>query len=90
MNVAAFVREKDNFNFFSLSPERPVPWVEDASHQDVMDDYSGWTSDGKIILQHIKQPTRWAIHCLYPPLKTFVNEKVVLVGDAVSNVGSGI
>ena len=82
LNVVAFVKGKD-----SISPERPSPWTEIVPQQEVMDGYPGWGDDAKIILRHLKQPSRWSIHTLYPPLKTFANGNIVLIGDAVSNVG---
>ena len=85
LNVVAFVREKED----PVSPARPSPWVEVVPQQEMIDKYSGWGNDAKIILQHIKQPSRWAMHTVYPPLETFVNGRIVLVGDAVSIVGSG-
>ena len=88
MNVVAFVREKDDS--MSISPARPSPWVEVVPQQELIDEYSGWGNDAKIILQHIKQPSRWSIHTVYPPLETFVNGKIVLVGDAVCNDTPGI
>ena len=82
LNVVAFVRENES----AMSPELPSPWVEAVPQQEVIDKYLGWGNDAKIILQHIKTPSRWAIHTLYPPLETFVNGKIVLVGDAVSKL----
>ena len=73
-----------------MSPARPFPWVEAVPQQEMFDGYSGWGNDAKIILQHMKQPSRWSIHTLYPPLETFINGRIVLVGDAVSDVSSGI
>ena len=83
LNVVAFVRKQENS---ATSPERPSPWVEVVPQQELIDGYPGWEYDAKIILQHLKDPSRWAIHTLYPPLETYVNGKVVLVGDAVGNV----
>ena len=83
LNVVAFVREQEKS---TMSPERPSPWVEVVPQQEVIDGYPGWGNDAKIIVQHLKEPSRWAIHTLYPPLKTFVNGKIVLIGDAVSNL----
>ena len=82
--MVAFVRSKEQEKF-TMSPERPAPWVEVVPQQELIDGYPGWGNDSKIILQYIKEPSRWAIHTLYPPLETFVNEKIVLVGDAVGN-----
>ena len=83
--MVAFVRVKGQENF-TTSPERPPPWVEVVPQQEAIDGYPGWGNDAKIILQHLKDPSRWAIHSLYPPLETFINGKIVLVGDAVGNV----
>ena len=85
MTVVAFVRDKEQEKF-TLSQERPAPWVEVVPQQEAIDGYPGWGNDAKIILEHLKKPSRWAIHTIYPPLKTFVNGKIVLVGDAVGNV----
>jgi len=90
LKVVAFVIGKAN----SMSPELPSPWVEVVPQQEVIDGYPGWGHDAKIILQHIKQPSRWAIHTVYPPLETFVNGKIVLVGDAahgmLPHLGAGV
>lgn len=67
----------------SVSPERPSPWVEVVPEQEVIDGYAGWGDDVQIIMEHLKQPSRWEIHTLYPPLETFVNGKIALMGDAV-------
>lgn len=83
LNIVACVREKE----ICMSPARPTPWVEVVPQQEVIDGYSAWGNDAKIILQHVKQLSRWSIHTVYPPLETFVNGKIVLVGDAVSSVG---
>jgi salicylate hydroxylase len=91
LNVVAFVREKGKeISTTTMSPERSSPWVEAISQQEVIDGYPGWGNDANIILQHLKEPSRWAIHTLYPPLETFVNGKIVLVGDAVGRCESGI
>ena len=84
LNVVAFVRAEEQENS-TMSPERPSPWVEVIPKQEVIDGYPGRGNDAKIILQHLKEPSRWAIHTLYPPLETFVNGKIVLVGDAAGN-----
>ena len=86
LNIVAFVRDKEHEKF-TMSPERPAPWVEVVPQQEVIDGYPGWGNDAKIILENLKEPSRWAIHTLYPPLETFVDGKIVLVGDAVGNVG---
>jgi len=93
LNVVAFVRVKEQ-EIFTMSPERPSPWVEVVSQQEVIDGYPGCGNDAKIILQHLKEPRRWAIHTVYPPVETYVNGKIVLVGDAahgmLPHLGAGV
>ena len=57
--------------------ERSVPASE------MFDAYEDWGLDAKIILSHIKEPSKWAMHVV-EPLEHYVKEKVVLIGDAVS------
>lgn len=54
----------------------------------MFDAYDDWGHDAKIILSHIKDPSRWMMHVVDPPLEHYVKEKVVLVGDAVSDISS--
>jgi salicylate hydroxylase len=52
----------------------------------MFDAYDDWGKDIKIILSHIKDPSRWMMHVVDPPLEHYVKENVVLVGDAVSGL----
>lgn len=52
----------------------------------MFDAYDDWGRDAKIILSHIKDPSRWMMHAVDPPLEHYVKEKVVLIGDAVSGL----
>jgi len=69
------------------------PWVEPVPQQEVLDRYNGWGHDAMIILNYLKNPSKWYIHTL-TPLETFVRGKVVLVGDAAHamapHLGSGV
>ncbi|KAF4611487.1 hypothetical protein D9613_004134 [Agrocybe pediades] len=91
LNVVAFLNPHNNTE---LLPERPHPWVEARDSQEVIDGYSDWEGDGKIIAHHLENPSRWSIHTLYPPLKSFVKDRVVLVGDAahamLPHLGAGV
>jgi hypothetical protein len=81
LNVVAFHRP---IHDDSLTQERPHPWVETVPHQDLLDAYKEWGNDAQIILEHVTEPSRWSIHTLYPPLKSYVKGNIVLAGDAVS------
>ncbi|KAF4620967.1 hypothetical protein D9613_001259 [Agrocybe pediades] len=91
LNVVAFLNPHNNIE---LLPERPLPWTEVRDSQEVVDGYSDWEGDGKIIASHLENPSRWSIHTLYPPLESFVKDRVVLVGDAahgmLPHLGAGV
>ncbi|KAJ3503290.1 hypothetical protein NLJ89_g8499 [Agrocybe chaxingu] len=83
LNVAAFISTPQGVK---LAPEQPQPWVEITPQQELLDGFQGWGDDALAVLKLMKAPSRWAIHTLYPPLKTFVSGKVVLVGDAAHSM----
>ncbi|KAG5351995.1 hypothetical protein C0989_004242 [Termitomyces sp. Mn162] len=59
-----------------------LPWAKPVSQDELLREYSGWGEDVNIILKEMKDPSKWCIHFLYPPLSSFVRQRVVLVGDA--------
>lgn len=63
-------------------------WVEPVTQDELLACYEGWGPDVMILLNHITKPSRWSIHSVDPPLESFVHQKVVLVGDAVSRCTS--
>ncbi|KAH9479528.1 Salicylate hydroxylase [Psilocybe cubensis] len=77
-----------------LTSEHSHPWVESVPQAEVLNRFSGWGNDVMIMLNHLKQPSRWSIHTLYPPLDSYVNGRVVLIGDAahamVPHLGAGV
>lgn len=68
-----------------VSPQEPGAWVEAVGQQEMLDAFEGSGDDLMTILKHITKPSRWALHTLYPPLETYVKDRIVLVGDAVSH-----
>lgn len=67
----------------TISPELPQPWVEPVDQKELLDAFAGCGNDVNLMLQHMKKPSRWSIHTLYPPLESYVKGRVALVGDAV-------
>ncbi|KAF8883521.1 FAD/NAD(P)-binding domain-containing protein [Infundibulicybe gibba] len=57
------------------------PWVKDVSKQEVLDFYASWEPDLLQLLQHLENPSRWAIHVVHP-LPFSVSGRVALLGDA--------
>ncbi|KAL0580833.1 hypothetical protein V5O48_001209 [Marasmius crinis-equi] len=90
INFVAFVAQHD----IEKGPEVPLPWVQSVPHEELKRQYKEWGPDGQIIIDHLKNPSRWSIHACIPPLKSYVHDKVVLVGDAahamLPHLGAGV
>ena len=67
-------------------------WVVPVSKQTLLDDYRGWGSGVRQMLEMIKSPCRWALFDI-PSLPTFCAGRIVLIGDAAHastpNAGAG-
>ncbi|KAK1227110.1 hypothetical protein PQX77_009891 [Marasmius sp. AFHP31] len=74
INFVAFVARHD----LHKGPEVPMPWVQSRPHKELKEQYGDWGPEGQIIVDHIKNPSRWSIHACIPPLKSYVRERVVL------------
>ena len=57
--------------------------VTNVTPDDVLQTYEDWGSDVRTILSSIAQPTKWNISVVYPPLKSYVHERIIVLGDAV-------
>ncbi|KJA28656.1 hypothetical protein HYPSUDRAFT_129090 [Hypholoma sublateritium FD-334 SS-4] len=90
LNIVAFNRPILN----TISPELPQPWVEPVDQKELLDAFAGCGNDVNLMLQHMKRPSRWSIHTLYPPLESYVKGRVALVGDAahgmLPHLGAGV
>lgn len=82
LNVVAFVSDNTiPIGATSLPPH--AKWNEQVSQQELIDSYSDWSDDAKKILECMKEPGKWSIHCMNPPLETYAKGREVLIGDAV-------
>ncbi|KAG6836352.1 hypothetical protein H0H93_008908 [Arthromyces matolae] len=68
------------------------PWIEDVDTRTLKDTFSDWEPEFRELVKGIDQVSRWAVHTV-KPLKSFVSDKVVLLGDAAhamaAHQGSG-
>ncbi|TFY82399.1 hypothetical protein EWM64_g1611 [Hericium alpestre] len=93
LNVVACVTD------FSL-PIGKVPcpegdsWVVPSSKEEMLNDFKEWGNDPLKLLNCIDHPNKWYLHGLYPPLESFVEGHVALVGDAahamLPHLGGGV
>ncbi|EEB89231.1 hypothetical protein MPER_12697 [Moniliophthora perniciosa FA553] len=90
INFVVFVADHD----MPKDSELPLPWVESVPDEELKAHFKGWGSDVQIILDHIKNPSKWSIHGCMPPLQSYVRDRVVLVGDAahgmLPHLGAGV
>lgn len=83
LNIVAFSTRRN----VPIEPTiKSGPWVEQATNEELLNEFNGWGSQAITILKEMKNSSKWSIHALNPPLESFVRENVVLVGDAVSFV----
>ncbi|VDB92177.1 unnamed protein product [Peniophora sp. CBMAI 1063] len=68
-------------------------WVVKVPQEEMLEAFSNYGSIPRAILKRIKEPSRWSIHALYPPLESYVGAakmegkddhevNVALIGDA--------
>ncbi|ESK92132.1 salicylate hydroxylase [Moniliophthora roreri MCA 2997] len=90
INVVAFVADHDK----PKGSELPLPWVTSVPHEELKASYEGWGPDAQIILDHLKNPSKWSIRACITPLQSYVRDRVVLVGDAahgmLPHLGAGV
>ncbi|KAH0585226.1 hypothetical protein H2248_008475 [Termitomyces sp. 'cryptogamus'] len=62
----------------------PIPWAMPTSQEELLHEFSGaaWGEDASLILKEMKNPSKWYLHFLHPPLSSYIRQRVVLVGDA--------
>ncbi|KZV60116.1 FAD/NAD(P)-binding domain-containing protein [Peniophora sp. CONT] len=55
----------------SLQASWPA-WVMKVTQQEMLDAFSDFGHDARIILEQLKEPSKWTMHGLYPPLESYV------------------
>ncbi|KNZ81828.1 Salicylate hydroxylase [Termitomyces sp. J132] len=67
-----------------VSIDVPLPWAKLVSQDELLHEFSqaGWGEDANLILKEMKNPSKWYLHFLHPPLSSYVRQRVVLLGDA--------
>lgn len=84
--VAYPVRGHDLFNVVLLHPDRhgiEESWTTKGSKQRMVDDYEGWDPVVRKLIDLVPddEVLEWKL-CLHPPLNTWIQGSVALIGDA--------
>ncbi|KAL4804481.1 hypothetical protein BDV18DRAFT_162244 [Aspergillus unguis] len=84
--IAYPVRNFDLFNVVLLHPDRhgiEESWTTRGSKQRMVDDYEGWDPIVSKLIDLVPddEVLEWKL-CLHPPLKTWIQNSVAMIGDA--------
>ena len=91
--IAHFYRQINVVAFSPHPKTPPAEWrerpltesqVTDATTEELVRAYAGWGSEVTGLLSCVKQPSKWNINVIWPPLQSYVRGRVALMGDAVS------
>ena len=58
--------------------------IHSATQDELLEQFSGWGPDVQAMMKCLEKPSKWYIHGIYPPMQTYVKNKIALIGDAVS------
>ncbi|GJJ14209.1 hypothetical protein Clacol_008471 [Clathrus columnatus] len=91
VNVVVFSTRTPNAD--QLGPQSGQPWVIPSTQAEMLSHYEGWGPQVVDLLNNITSPSKWFLHMLDPPLETYVNGNVAILGDAahgmLPHMGSG-
>lgn len=81
INIVAFTTDRSHW------PERPTfprgeAWTQTTSHAQMMDDFAQYAPELRRMVECIEKPSKWALHQIMPPLTSYVNQRVLVTGDA--------
>ncbi|KAI0347664.1 FAD/NAD-P-binding domain-containing protein [Trametopsis cervina] len=92
LNIVAFVVDR-SIEVGSTRLAEGQPTVVPVTKEELLHEYEGWGPDVINLLSCIEQPNKWYINVVYPPLETYVNDRIALLGDAahgmVPHLGAG-
>lgn len=83
LNIVAFTADYSRPMEYEGNPEE---WVQNVPQEEMLRDFDGWGPEVQAMLKRIKHPSKWSIHALYPTIDKYVEGKVALIGDAVSDL----
>jgi len=84
-----------NIVAFSTDRSRPVeeqappsgqPWVVPSTQEEMLAQYEGWGPKVLDLLRNIKSPNKWFLHSQNPPLDSYIEGNIALLGDAAHSM----
>lgn len=92
INTVAFVTDRttdfraleDASSASQSERDRAAQPAEPVSQEELLAAFDGWSPDVLALLPCVPTPTKWSINVLYPPLQSYSNGNIALIGDAVS------
>lgn len=61
------------------------PWATSVSEEQLIEEFCSFGDDAMRMIKCIRNPSKWLIHVVYPPLESYVRGRVALLGDAVGD-----
>ncbi|KAJ3489228.1 hypothetical protein NLI96_g2278 [Meripilus lineatus] len=81
LNLVACSRDRTiPIGTIKSSPDEP--WATSVPEQQLLEEFSTFGEDAMRMLKCIRNPSKWLIHVVYPPLESYVRGRVALLGDA--------
>ena len=59
-------------------------WVCNAPGEELQEKFQEFGSDVQKIFGCVRKTSKWSIHHLHPPLRSYVRGRIALIGDSVS------
>ena len=81
VNLVAFKTDRSHWPERTSFP-KDEPWIQETTQEAMLADFEGYSSDLQKMLKCIDKPSKWALHQLSPVLTSYVNKRVVVMGDA--------
>ncbi|KAF7794420.1 hypothetical protein EIP86_005554 [Pleurotus ostreatoroseus] len=81
INIVAFVANHDKaIGEENIPPD--APRVVPVDTETLVKEYQGWGNEVTTLLSCAKEPSKWIIDVVHPPLQSYVKGRVALLGDS--------
>ncbi|KAJ9475083.1 Salicylate hydroxylase [Pseudozyma hubeiensis] len=81
VNLVAFKTDRSRWPERTPFP-KGEPWIQETSKQDFLKDFDTYSPEVVKMLECVDKPSKWALHQVVPSLTSYVNDRVIVTGDA--------